>query len=143
MSTGVPIKNGIVIPLHEVEIATSRSGGAGGQHVNKTESRVTVRWNVNTTSALTPEQKERVLQNLQSRLTVNGELIINASASRSQQDNKSAALEQLATVVRAGLHVPKKRKPTRVSKKAKQARLRSKTQRSALKKLRSKPDYDN
>ena len=54
------VKNGVVIPEHELEITASRSGGPGGQHVNKTSTRITVRWNVRKTSALSDEQKEQI-----------------------------------------------------------------------------------
>jgi ribosome-associated protein len=143
MKNDVPVKNGIVIPGYELEITTSRAGGPGGQHVNKTDTRITVRWNVKNTSALSEEQKERVMQNLQARLTSDGDLIIHNSASRSQQQNRENALEQLAIAVRKGLYVPKKRMATRVSKAAKEARLQSKTARSTIKKMRSKKNYDD
>jgi len=141
MITDVHVKNGITIPLHELEITTSRSGGAGGQHVNKTDTRITVRWNVIKTQALTDEQRARVLENLKSRLTVEGDLIINNSTSRSQQQNKEKALEQLAYEVRKALYVPKKRIATRVSKAKKEARLDSKARRGNIKKLRSTKYY--
>ena len=143
MKQDVPVKNGIVIPGHEIEIATSRAGGPGGQHVNKTESRITLRWNVKNTVALNDIQKERVLENLQSRLTSDGDLIIHSSASRSQQQNKQAAFDLLAQIVRKALYVPKRRMKTRVPKSAKEAALRAKAHRSQIKKMRSKKvDYD-
>lgn len=136
MSNDIFVQEGIIIPAHELEISTSRSGGAGGQHVNKTESKVTVRWNVKTTSALTEEQKARIIQNLGARLTENGDFIIHSSESRSQQHNKMVALKRLEKEIKKALAVPKKRMKTRVSKSAKETRLQSKKIRSSVKKLR-------
>lgn len=143
MKNDVPTKNGIVIPACELEVTTSRSGGAGGQHVNKTDTRVTIRWNVKNTNVLTDEQKERVLNNLQSRLTSDGDLIVHNSVSRSQQQNKQNALEQLAHLVRKALYVPKKRMATKVSKGAKESRLQSKALRGKIKKMRGKKVFDD
>ncbi len=139
----VPIKNGIVIPGYELEITASRSGGAGGQHVNKTNSRITVRWNVAKTSVLNEDQKRLVLQNLQAELTQDGDLIVHQSVSRSQQQNKQAALAQLAYKVNKALYVPKKRIKAPVPKALKEARLAAKKQRSALKSMRSKKFHDD
>jgi ribosome-associated protein len=141
MKNGVFVKNGIVIPSSELDITTSRAGGPGGQHVNKTDTRITIRWNVIKTIALDRLQKDRVLQNLQSRLTSDGDFIIHNSASRSQQQNKERALIQLAQEVRNALHVPKKRRATRISKSAKESRLRTKSHRSDIKKMRSNKSY--
>ncbi len=142
MKNDLPIKNGIVIPEHELDIATSRSGGPGGQHVNKTSTRITVRWNVKNSAALTDEQKERIIQKLQSRLTSEGDLIVHHSSSRSQLQNKKLALEHLAHEVRKALHVPKKRMATRISQAAKESRFRAKSHRGEIKKMRGKIHND-
>lgn len=142
MENDVPIKNGIVIPGHEIEITASRAGGPGGQHVNKASTRITVRWNVKNTRALNDEQKERVLQKLHTRLTSDGDLILHSSASRSQQQNKEMALARLAQEIRKALHVPKKRMATGISTAVKEARLHAKKQRGEIKKMRSKKFED-
>ena len=142
MKNGLFIKSGIIIPENELEVSTSRSGGPGGQHVNKTNTRITLRWNVKTSQALTEEQRQRVLQNMQALLTLDGDLIIHNSEGRSQIQNKKAALEQLAQKIRKALFVPKKRKPTRISKSTKEAHLKIKAHKSEIKKLRGKISYD-
>lgn len=138
MSYDIPIMNVLTIPAHELEITTSRSGGPGGQHVNKTSSRITVRWNIPSSSSLTPEQKDRLLTRLGQQLTNTGDLIVHASASRSQLQNKEAALAALAARIRSALYVPKKRMKTKISTAQKDARLRAKTHRSEIKSLRRK-----
>ncbi len=138
MKEDLPIKNSIVIPGYELEITASRAGGPGGQHVNKTSTRISVRWNVQQTSALNDEQKQRVLGKLASSLTSEGDIIVHSSASRSQQQNKKAALSLLAERIKKALIIPKKRLKKRVPKAAKEARLQQKKRHSALKKMRSK-----
>jgi len=137
MKDDVVIKDGIVIPGRELEITASRAGGPGGQHVNKTSTRITVRWNINQTKALDEVEKFRVLNKLKNELTADGDLIIHAGSARSQLQNKKAALEQLAKRVYKALQVPKKRKKTKVSKTAKETRLKEKKQRSKIKQMRS------
>lgn len=131
-------ENPIIIPEHELEITASKSGGAGGQHVNKTSSRITVRWNIHQSTVFSPEQKELLLQKLQPRLTNEGDLIIHNSASRSQHQNKELAIKTLHEVVQKALRVPKKRMKTKKTKQSQEARLHSKSERSMLKKTRSK-----
>ena len=132
----IHVKNGITIPYHELEITTSRSGGPGGQHVNKTETRITIRWNVKETSAFPEALKERVLKNLGSRLTTDGYLIIHNSESRSQLQNKKNALAHLIAIIRKALLIPKKRIKTKVPKKEKEKRLQQKKRRGEIKKRR-------
>lgn len=138
MKPELQVTDTIFIPEHELEVTTSRAGGPGGQHVNKTSSRITVRWNVKNTTVLNDLQKERVLQKLHTQINADGDLIVHNSSSRSQLQNKELAYKDLAKRVAKALHVPKKRMKTRVPKGAQQARLESKTRRSTIKKLRSK-----
>lgn len=141
MSNDIFVQEGITIPEHELEITTSKSGGAGGQHVNKTESKITVRWNIKTSNAITHEQKMRIIENLGSRLTQDGDFIIHSSESRSQQHNRIAALKRLEKEIKKALYIPKRRMKTRISKSAKESRLQSKKIRSSVKKLR-KVNFD-
>jgi ribosome-associated protein len=143
MKNDLHIKDSIVIPEDELIISASRSGGAGGQHVNKTSSRITVQWNVRTTRALSEEQKHRVLEKLHAELSNEGEVTVHHSSSRSQFQNKKAALDNLAEKIRRALHVPKKRLATGISKGAKEKRLQSKRIHSTIKKMRSKKDFDD
>lgn len=143
MKTDLAVKSGIIIPSHELEITASRAGGPGGQHVNKTDSKITVRWNVPRTIALDIFQKDLVLKNLQHKLTTEGDLIVHYSASRSQHQNREMALKNLADEVRKALFVPKKRMATKASKAIKESRLQQKSQRSLIKKMRTKKiQYD-
>ena len=135
------IKNGITIPENELEITASRSSGAGGQHVNKSDTRISIRWNIKTTRALTDEQKQLLEEKLRSRISEDGDLIVHNSESRSQQQNKKNALHNLAALIRNGLHIPKKRIATKISKALKESRLKTKSHHSDIKKMRKKIDY--
>src|SRR5579872_350365 len=110
------------IPEHELEITASRAGGPGGQHVNTSSTRVTIRWNIRNSLALTEEEKARVLEKLRSQVTSDGDIIAHYGGSRSQHQNKELAIEHLTKKIRKALYVPKKRLKTRVSKSAKEAR---------------------
>jgi len=134
----IAVKNGIAIPEHEIRITTSRAGGPGGQHVNKASTKITLHWNPSQSAALTDEQKERVLKNLESQLTFDGDLVIYNRSTRSQAQNKKLALDELAKRIRKALYIPKRRMKTKVPKEAKEKRIQAKKQRSEVKKLRSK-----
>ena len=124
------------IPPGELTVRASRASGAGGQHVNKTSSRVEVVWNVAESRALTPQDRAWLLKKLAARLTADGALRVVVSDTRSQIRNRDIAMERLAEVVRAGLARPKKRKPTKPSRSALRARVEAKKRRSLKKKLR-------
>jgi ribosome-associated protein len=130
------------LPREELVARATRSSGAGGQHVNKTSSRIQLSWNVATSAALDDAQRERLLRKLSSRLTADGTLTVSVSDTRSQHRNREIAEERLEEVVRAALVVPKKRKPTRPSRASKEKRLDEKKIRSRKKKNRRVADLD-
>jgi ribosome-associated protein len=133
---GIRVNESVVIPRDELTARATRSGGAGGQHVNTSSTRIELLWNVEASRALTEAQRERVRQKLVSRLDAEGNVRVVASDRRSQLQNREAAESRLADLVRAALVVPKKRRPTKPSRAAKQARLDEKKRLSDKKRER-------
>lgn len=119
---------------------TSRSGGPGGQHVNKTETKVSLELEL---SALPWPEADlaRVRQRLSSRITNDDRLVVHAETYRQQARNLDAARRRLAELLRGALYVPKRRRPTKPSKGAVRRRLDAKRRQSDKKRSRSKPDY--
>jgi ribosome-associated protein len=136
------VNDAFSIPRGELDVRVSRSSGAGGQHVNKTSSRVEIFWNVRGSRALTGDQRARLLERLSSRLTTDGSVRIVASAMRSQTRNRDLAEEKLAELVRRALVIPKKRRATRPSKASREARLEEKKRRSHTKRERRNKSFD-
>ena len=126
----------VAIPRAELEVKATRAGGPGGQHVNTSSTRIELRWNVRTTRALDDERRYHVLARLASRLDGDGAVRVVASEYRSQRQNREAAEERLADLVRRALHVPKTRKATRPSRAAKAKRLDEKRRQSQKKRDR-------
>ena len=116
-----------------------RSSGPGGQHVNKTASKVVVQFDVPNSSALNEEEKQLVLKKLSSRLTTEGVLILEGSSTRSQHKNKDLTLESLKEIIMESLKKPKPRKKTKPSKASKLKRLREKKIQAEKKGNRQKP----
>jgi ribosome-associated protein len=130
------------IPRNELDVRVSRASGAGGQHVNKTSSRVEIFWNVVASRALTEEQRSRLKLKLASRLTTEGSIRVVASDMRSQSRNRDLAEERLADLVRQALIIPKKRRATKPTRAAKEARLESKKRHSTKKRDRRTTSLD-
>jgi ribosome-associated protein len=130
------VNESVSIPRTELDVRVSRSSGAGGQHVNKTSSRVEIFWNIAGSRALSEEQRARLREKLASRLTTEGSIRVVASDMRSQSRNRELAEERLAELVRRALIVPRKRKATRPTRAAKEARLDSKKRHSTKKRDR-------
>ena len=136
------VNDALSIPRTELDVRVSRASGAGGQHVNKTSSRVEVFWNVRGSRALSEAQRARLLDRLASRLTTEGSVRVVASDMRSQSRNRNLAEERLADLVRRALVIPKKRRPTRPTKASKEARLDEKKRRSHTKRERQNKSFD-
>ena len=122
----------------EFHFTTSRSGGKGGQHVNTTESKVELKFNIAASHYLSIEQKEWLLEKLHNKLDSEGFLRIYESGDRSQHANKEALVKKAIKLLQTALIKPKKRRPTKPSKSSKAKRLKSKQKRSEVKKTRSK-----
>jgi len=136
------VTDAVRIPRTELKVRATRASGPGGQGVNTTSSRVELLWNPSTSRALADEQRARVLERLGRLRDAAGNLRIVCDVTRSQARNRTLATERLAALLRTALHVPKKRKATRPSKRAKQARLDEKKRRSGTKSERRKKDFD-
>jgi ribosome-associated protein len=136
MTTELPIRGTLAIPRRELSWRFSRSGGPGGQSVNTADSRVELRWNLAASTALPEPLKHRALRRLAHRL-VNGELVVTASEHRAQLQNRRAAETRLVALVAAAIAPgPPRRRPTKPSRAAVQARLDTKRRRSRTKQLR-------
>ncbi|MGC8838337.1 MAG: alternative ribosome rescue aminoacyl-tRNA hydrolase ArfB [Anaerolineae bacterium] len=138
----LPIQEGLEIPLSELTFRFSRSGGPGGQHVNRSETRVELLFDVAHSPSLSEAQREMLLRNLAPYLDRRGVLHLVSSASRSQHENRKEVLERLARLLRQGLKRPRRRIPTRPHPGAVARRLEAKRRRSALKRQRSYPDWE-
>jgi ribosome-associated protein len=129
------IKPGVVIPMDEIELRTSRSSGPGGQHANVTASRVEAVFDVAASQALTDAQKARIQARLGPRVTAA------AQDTRSQLRNRELALERLSSRVAGALEVKRARKRTRPTKASQQRRLEGKRRRSDTKRNRGRPEW--
>ncbi|MET0909601.1 MAG: alternative ribosome rescue aminoacyl-tRNA hydrolase ArfB [Ilumatobacteraceae bacterium] len=129
----------VTIPAAELTWRFSRSSGAGGQHVNTTDSRVELTWDLERSAALSEQQRSRARRRLGAAL-VGGTLTVAASERRSQLRNREAAMARLADLVATAIEPPPPpRRPTKPSRGAQQRRLDSKKRRGETKRLRQRP----
>ena len=142
MSDALEVNDRVSIPRDELSIRASRSGGAGGQHVNTSSTRIELLWNVAQTRALPDDAREGVLQRLRSRTNADGFIRIVSSEHRSQLRNREAAEERLVKLVRSALAIPRSRRKTAPTRASKEARLEAKKRRSEIKKRRAREDFE-
>ncbi|WP_442846880.1 alternative ribosome rescue aminoacyl-tRNA hydrolase ArfB [Leeuwenhoekiella sp. H156] len=125
----------------ECEFKAVRSSGPGGQHVNKTSTKVMLHWDLEASAVFTEEQKERLGQRLASKLTTENQLVLSYDQSRSQHKNKEEVFKNLVQLLEKALVIPKKRKKTRPTLASKKRRLESKKQNAQKKANRKPPDF--
>jgi len=130
------VRRGLAIPLAEVELRVSRSSGPGGQHAQKTETRVEAVFDVEASATLTDAQKERL------RSRVGPVVRAVAQDERSQWRNRGLALERLAAALREGLKTERPRRATKPTAASRKRRLGAKRLRGKTKKLRKPPEDD-
>jgi ribosome-associated protein len=130
----IRVTRSVVLPLAEVELQVSRSSGPGGQHAQKSETRVVAVFDVEASIALTPVQKRRVISRAGPVLRAV------AQDERSRTRNRELALERLVTTLREALRVERKRVPTKPTAAARERRLEQKRRRGHVKRLRRPPD---
>lgn len=136
----IRLGRGVSIPEDEIEVAFSRSGGPGGQHVNTSSTKVELRFDLGATERLDAAQKERVRAVLGNRMTKDDVLVLTSSEHRSQTRNREAVLARFATLMSDALRPPRRRRRTRPTRASKERRLEAKRRHGEKKALRRTPD---
>jgi ribosome-associated protein len=142
MTDFLQVTDTIAVPRSELVYRASRSGGAGGQHVNTSSTRIELLWDFEKSSALDDSEKERVRKKLAARIDSDGMVRVVAGNRRSQLQNRGAAEERLAKLVRDAMHVARKRRATAPTRASKERRLQTKRQQSRKKENRRKDAFD-
>jgi ribosome-associated protein len=137
----LPVNERLTIPAGELRVSFARSGGPGGQNVNKVETKVEIRWRPEESSALAGGDRGWLLSRLAHRLTAAGDLVVTSSRTRDQNRNREDARAKLAAMVARAAAPPAVRKRTKPSRAAVEKRLREKRERSGVKLDRGESRY--
>ena len=133
----IEVTDQISIPKQELRFTASRSGGPGGQHVNKVSTRVSLWFDVANSPSLSDEQKQLIFRRLTTRINKQGVLQVVAQQGRSQMTNRARAIERFVELLRKALKKKKMRRPTRIPRAAKERRLMEKKARGRVKRDRT------
>jgi ribosome-associated protein len=139
----LPVRRGLVIPASELRESASRASGPGGQHVNKSNTRVSLRWSVVESGVLSDAQRRRLQETLGARLTRAGDLVVHAATRRSRAQNRTLARERLAELVRDALRIQAPRFATQPSRRAVARGLETKRRRGEKKRTRGRVRRDD
>ena len=143
MTAMVQVAPGVAIPEEELDERFVQSSGPGGQNVNKVATAVQLRFDAARSRSLAPEVRGRLLRIAGTRVTADGELVINARRFRTQEANRRDARARLAALVARALVEPRPRRATRPTRAARERRLQDKARRGAVKRQRTQPGDDD
>lgn len=128
--------------IKELSFKATKSSGAGGQHVNKVSSKIELAFDIQNSHILSENQKQRLIKNLETRLTKGNVLMLFCDESRSQHKNKEIVTKRFLKIISNGLKIPRKRKPTKISRSANRKRLERKKIQAYKKAIRRKPTLE-